>query len=996
MQGRTLGLLLLALAGSALLVRALTDDGDAGRVDPGAREAATAGGAGPALEGRADATAAAEPSPPHDATAPDVSPPAEVAGGRVLLGRVVDARRRPVPGTRVRARGPGHPEVTATADRQGAFRLALGPPSGETGPGLVHAFTTDGRAGSATFWVPPTPVTQPTDLGVLVLGPARDLDVRVERDGAPVAGARLLVDAQRDLGQGGRIADLRTDASGRARLTALPLGPYRLAAGAPGHGRGLAELRLKAEGPAEAVVALSPPREFVVRVIEQEAGTPVVGATVRVTEHVKTGRNSVRVDALEPIEPLLPTDAQGRTRLVGLAPGDGGSLSATAPGFPEPLQAGWGGEAEARFKPEDAEATIPLRRLKTISWPLAEGGAAPPEGTPLTFEASTGAVPSTRPATGRIEGGRVVGDGFSHGYVHAVAVAPDGAFAMLFAKANESEGLPATFLPARRIDVRVLAQDGTPLSGQHVWARNQGNNPLPDDAVTDAEGRATLRPRYAHLVEVFVGPRREEYGGRAAGSVDLARGDGSLEVRLPADRELRLKVTLDGEPGLPGQFHVGMGMGPLPLLSEDPDQGLLVLRVALPEVAGPTPPVLWLNAVGFAPAQVPLQAPAGAGPIEAAVALERGCALEVRVALPADGQSSVSLERWDEGGQRWGFSTGGGLDGNGSTEQAPGLAISRFEPLKPGRYRVRDRATGEASDPVELRGAGASAAVSLDLSRSGFVKGTLELPEGFEAQQAEVRLEGVDDGGPMLGGRVGRGHVWNNGTFQIRVPGTRPVRLVARHPLLVPDPVAGRLEATGPREGARLKLVQGASARFTLAGAAPPPQRNPVGEGPRALLFEGAPTGEPRANLSLVGQAGAWRFAGYEPGTYTLWLDLGQGAPILMRGVVLGPAETDLGELTPPAGSSIRLKVKVKEGVTAPRLSIWARTEGPPGYVRQVTSRGGETELVLTGLGPGRFQVGAAPVMAAFTTTTAGPAQKLDATVEADGANETVLELDLR
>lgn len=987
-------LLLLAAAAGAVLVLDPWQDRAGATLKPGAHAAPRPAGTGPQLEGLGP-EAVAEARRRESQQPVLAPPPAEVPGGRVLVGRVVDARRRAVPGARVRAWGPGHPEVLVLSDARGAYRVPLGVPSGAPGSGGVHASTSDGRAGTAQFWVGAEPVTGPTELPVIVLGPARDLEVRVERDGAPVAGARVVLDAEARF-LAGRLADALTGADGAVRLLALPLGAYRLAAGAPGHGRGVTQVRLTSEGPARAVVPLTAPRTVTVRVLEQEGGTPIAGATVSLTERVPTGDNSVRIAPLEPLEAIAPTDADGRTTLRGLAVGDQGALAATAPGFPELLQAGWGGGPDTALKPEDVERTLTLRRLKRITWPVKDGQApVPADGTALTLEPQTGAIPSTRPSSARMEGGRIVADGFSHGYIHAVAVAPDGSFATLFAKADESEGLETSFLPARRIDVRVLRADGSPAKGYHVWARNQGNNPLPDRAVTDAEGRATLKPRYAHLVEVFVGPRHDAFGGTLAGSVDLARSSGALELRLPPQRELRLSVTLDGRPGLPGQFSVGFGMAPLTVESEDPEQGLLVLRLPLPTAQGPQKPTLWVQASGFAPATVPLEVSEGDGPIQASVALELACVLEVAVRAPADGQSGLRLEAWSEGTQGWAYATGGGPDGSGTSEPMPGGKRVRYDALKPGRYRVVDGGTGEASDPVDLRAAGATGAAALDLSRSGFVKGTLELPEGFDARQARVALEGVKATGPF-GERTGIGHVWENGTFQIRVPGTRPVVILASHPLLVPDPVIGRLEATGPREGARLRLVRGATARFAWAGPSTAAQRGPVGEGPRVLLFTGAPSAEPQATFAPVLKDGAWRFAGFDPGTYTLWIDLREGVPTLLEDVALGAGETDLGTLSLSAGSTIRLKVAVREGGTVPRLSLWAQTQGPPAYTRSVTTQGGETEVVLRGLGPGRFRVGGAPVMVAFSTPSQGPAQKIDTTVELDGTNEILLELDLR
>jgi hypothetical protein len=103
--------------------------------------------------------------------------------------------------------------------------------------------------------------------------------------------------------------------------------------------------------------------------------------------------------------------------------------------------------------------------------------------------------------------------------------------------------------------------------------------------------------------------------------------------------------------------------------------------------------------------------------------------------------------------------------------------------------------------------------------------------------------------------------------------------------------------------------------------------------------------------------------------------------------VALVEGETDLGVLRPLPGSSIRLHVRVPEGQDAPRVGLFATRVGEPSYHRGLNSQG-ETEVVLRGLGPGRFRVTAAPVMAM------GGARLVE-TVDCDGASEVVLTLDL-
>ncbi len=110
-----------------------------------------------------------------------------------------------------------------------------------------------------------------------------------------------------------------------------------------------------------------------------------------------------------------------------------------------------------------------------------------------------------------------------------------------------------------------------------------------------------------------------------------------------------------------------------------------------------------------------------------------------------------------------------------------------------------------------------------------------------------------------------------------------------------------------------------------------------------------------------------------------------------MRGVEVGTADVDLGEREFPAGSAVRVRVLVEEGQAAPRLSVWAQADGAPGYSRGLNS-GGETDVVLRGLGPGRFSVTSLPIMGGL------PPTRVLHEIEVDGRERSVhqIELDLR
>ena len=59
---------------------------------------------------------------------------------------------------------------------------------------------------------------------------------------------------------------------------------------------------------------------------------------------------------------------------------------------------------------------------------------------------------------------------------------------------------------------------------------------------------------------------------------------------------------------------------------------------------------------------------------------------------------------------------------------------------------------------------------------------------------------------------------------------------------------------------------------------------------------------------------------------------------------------------TDSRGSSIRVKLKIKEGQSAPRIALFASSLEEPRYTRYLNSWGQE-EIVLRGLGRGRFSL---------------------------------------
>ena len=117
-----------------------------------------------------------------------------------------------------------------------------------------------------------------------------------------------------------------------------------------------------------------------------------------------------------------------------------------------------------------------------------------------------------------------------------------------------------------------------------------------------------------------------------------------------------------------------------------------------------------------------------------------------------------------------------------------------FDALPAGRYRARDGMTGLVGDPVDVA-TGASADLTLDLSRAGAITGRVEGPADV-TEGASVVIEGAGLSRrsmvPIRGIQVRL-----NSEFTARVPGDRTVTLSVKHPVLTPAPELGRLERRG-------------------------------------------------------------------------------------------------------------------------------------------------------------------------------------------------------
>lgn len=638
-------LLLIVMVAAILLLRGPDASGPGEPVpDPGLAPIETPAGPREAtLEGAPDA-APAPPAAAEPEVAPDISPD----GTWEITGRVLDERRRPVAGARIQALG--FSEATSgTSNDRGRFRLfAAAPTQGKPAVG-VYASHPDGRA--AWRHVPTGPYADGhADAGDLILKAAAPLAVAVMTpDGSPAAGARVQLEGVEYMAAL-PVAEETTNAEGHARFLAVPPGEWRLIATREGLGRGVQLLDLRRERPALARVALTAPVMLEVTVLDKETEAPIENARVLLLEYfLLSGARGV-VTPYRPLPAIPPTNAAGRTSIVGLGASDAVQVHAEADGYPQglPLQTMMYG-----LQPGQTEQTVLLSRVRTITWPLKDDGSpAPPDGTELELRPNPSAVASRLPSAARMEGGAIVGDAFERYPIHAFAVAPDGRYARLFCLPGSDAGHETAFTEPREIVVIARQPDGTPGTGFFVSARSQGNNVLAPSVPLDQDGKAVLRLLFAYRVDVFLSTSEQSYGGIAIGTLDLSERGGTIETEVPGGRPVVLAVEIDGERRLPASYFLHIGQDRVQGVEEDAERGELRFTAYY---RGSDAASRWvhLSGTGYESAKAELPTDEGTEVVHRTVELTPACTLTLRIGLPEGGQASLRLETWHEEKATW-------------------------------------------------------------------------------------------------------------------------------------------------------------------------------------------------------------------------------------------------------------------------------------------------------------------------------------------------------
>lgn len=752
----------------------------------------------------------------------------------------------------------------------------------------------------------------------------------------PVGGVELRVPEH------GRVA---TGDDGTAEQ-ALPPGAYTVVASARGYGVASVSFRV-VDADVDVRIPLSKERRVKVLVRSKKKQAPVEGA--RLTVYTRWALYGA---------PEATTDKYGEAWLTRLNGNDKKlRLLARAPGAPE----------QERFTrnlhaiPDDAdEMVVEIELPRTISWEVLDGDIpAPEDGTEIEIRTMAGSA-VTPPPRGRMENGRLVVPGWAEGYAAGLAIGPQKTIARLYADRASDTGRPTKFEKAANITIRFRHADGTPAKGVKAGIYNQGNNQMAA-ATSDGQGTAQLKMLSGRLAEIFV-LGTSKYDKRAyVGTVDLKKGDLEIEHTIKPLVDVEIKTTLDGRPVAPK----GLRMRGLLLttLKIDREQGLMTAQA---QVTGKV--MAFVEAEGCRNAREWLPAPEPGEPLRHTFAMEKGYVLTIRTVGKKPGKQGTHFQR--EGEHGW-----------ESVYAQPEYreALEVYRGLEPGRYRVYLNPSGAIWGPVTVPGA---TEIVVDYTRLAFVSGRVEMPEGYKLYRAAVRVVGA--------GRE-RPH-WKEATFRIPVPAEVPVTLSVEHPMLVCEkPWTG----TGGAEGIVLKLVEGPTlrlfardlhARYGKTLDKLRPGTIMMGTRIEVRLYNGELDGEPAHRLWPAYRNGAWYAGGFPAGAYNVWIDIPESVPFVRR-VTFKKGENDLGEFRSEPGSTVRVKIRVKEPFEVPRTAITAYRLDPPTFSRLVNAYRGV--VTITGLPAGRYRI-----LGMATMLTGG--KSLVEEIELDGVSDKELTYDLR
>jgi Carboxypeptidase regulatory-like domain/PDZ domain len=510
---------------------------------------------------RAPATGAATPAGRTLAPTPDAGPPAPIRlqGERTLRGRVIDDRKLPVAGARLRASSLDEPNVLpweTTSDDAGRFVL-----QGLVAHALSLEVTREGHDGGER-------VLRADDAEELVFELPRQGELLVtlrDTPGSAVADAIVTL-----TGPGlWPAAQLPASATGEVLFEKLAFGEYRARARRDGRiAQPSLKVRVVPGERSQLELIMEEGAELSARVIDRATKSPLAGAELSL------------FDPTPGVPPLsAESDAQGQVRLRGLVPGElhvqvthagyaPGSLDVTLPAA-APVTIEIDGEASISGSVVDeygrpvagALLSVSTREGLPVQLDRAETAAGlgkvgelgvtqgPVPRVPLSASApaALGTLASQTDAQGNF---RIAGlnpapitlsaarAGYAGASLEVTDLTPHG----------ERRNLRLVLREAGMIEGFVRDVQGRPLAGFYVSARSEGG--LEQSAVTDEGGRFALHDLLGNVVV-----EAASSGGAALGCrlQVVPRGSARCDLTLgTALHELALRVVDEYGFGLEG------------------------------------------------------------------------------------------------------------------------------------------------------------------------------------------------------------------------------------------------------------------------------------------------------------------------------------------------------------------------------------------------------------------------------------------------------------
>lgn len=900
----------------------------------------------------------------------------------------------------------------------------------------------------------------------LVAAPVKPLRVRVMDDVKPVAGARILVQSASPYGRH-EITEARSGADGTVSVN-LPEASYAFVVADRAWAR--AELVVEAapstapgqrSREADPTLQTSPPRSVRVLVTDEDTGAPLAG--------IQVGRFALRSRSMRvaPGAPLERTDASGYATVSNLPLHSGvhlGALGSTRYKSSTKASPGHATELAIALSPRGGE--------HEIRWPLGTHDEALSNEATLEFREFVKGGVLTRPL--RVEEGRVVLLGHHEPSARGLVVHEERRAARVPSPPRwqlpdpSGRTAPLEFVPASLVRIRLVDPNGKPLAGRRLLL--QGERVLRDESGRLMPGwRLPSEPSDADgvvlLDGVFFGPSRvkwitgpESYGGVPLGTIHPRGGaTQSYTFVLCEPREVELRVTIDGKPGLRGSLGVHADAERL-ATQADPLRG--ILRFTLHRVLSDKPTWLSVGGIGLSAWSREVPADPGGAPLILDVPLVGTATISLVLDAEPDWVGrDIQLHRYDEAEGHWVYKDDteyhrGSYFGIEEVRRAGFACWRAFPRSHAGRYRFVHMPTGFAGEPFTIDASQAIWVQHFTLPETRNLKGIVTTEPALDLEGA--RIEDVA-GAPALHWSVARlpegefrlrDLVNRSGRFSVQVPVGAKIRLRVVHPLVEPETFEIAADHAGPltltptarpilaipivreppkrRTGTDVSAHDGLRAAVpftrlpTITGVSMPPsqlRRDAVSQVRRYAsprVWRVAPTDSPSHSAELLGsvfdkESSTLQIGLPSMGTHTLLLDFDDHAPLLLTNVESVEGIRTLEPVRLQAGT--RLDVALQASPRNPAFEMTVRAEPVTPHtpwVRQTVQRppseggvkrhqGGlapDTVTSVFGLPAGTYKVRITAKRSSRALE--GAPREIETTVTVDGRTPTRIVADFR